>query len=59
MDPLGQKTTIPLENLRGSIEVGQGCGVFTDNETEQRLSADTGCKLIKSMQEYSQKQRQT
>lgn len=50
-ESVGQKTTIPLENLPVSIRVGHRFGIFTDNKTEQGLSADTGCKLIKNMQE--------
>lgn len=49
----GQKTTIPLENPPVRIRVGQGFRVFTDKKNEQGLSADTGYKVIKSMQKYS------
>lgn len=58
-ESLGQKTTIPLENLPVSIKVGHRFGVFTDYKTEQGLGAVTGCKLTKNMQGYSHQQRQT
>lgn len=41
------------------MSMGQGFEAFANNKTEQGLRADTGCKLIKSGQEYSHKQRQT
>lgn len=50
-ESLRQKTTIPLENLPVSIRVEHGFEIFTDNKTEQGLSADTGCELIKNIQE--------
>lgn len=47
-----------LESL-GHNNPCQEFRVFPNNKNEQGLSADTGYKVIKSMQKYSHKQRQT